>query len=63
MKTVFYRWYNPNGYHKFTCENTQEWDKSPGNQFKICVYFEGELLASTEVDAPQTYNPRSDSIN
>ncbi|MEG4286270.1 hypothetical protein QUB68_24375 [Microcoleus sp. A006_D1] len=60
MKTVFYRWYEPDGYHKFTFENTKLWDDSPGNQFKICVYFEGELLLSTLIDTPKTINPRGE---
>lgn len=59
MKTILYHWYEPDGYHKFTFENTKLWDDSPENQFNICVYFEGELLASTTVDAPQTCHPRS----
>ncbi|WP_293134870.1 hypothetical protein [Microcoleus sp. bin38.metabat.b11b12b14.051] len=58
MKSIFYRWYEPEGYHKFTLENTEAWDDFPGNQFKICVYLEGELLASSTIDAHKTYNPR-----
>lgn len=61
MKTVLYHWYEPDGYHQFTFENTKLWDDSLENQFNICVYFEGELLATITVDAPQTSNPRLDT--
>jgi|GEM_PF-4949807 len=58
MKTTFFTWIEPHGYHRFDLFSTTEFDDSPGNQFKVEVYFDQKLVGETTIDAPKTYNPR-----
>lgn len=50
-KSILYHWFEPDGYHKLTCQSTHEWDDTPGNQFNVNIYYTGELVATAKYDA------------
>lgn len=53
MKSEFYRWFDPEGYHTIKVESTKEYDDTPGNEFIFKFYYKGTLLGENKFQAEE----------